>query len=82
MTVWAHEPALGYPKHPPLLAYVVRGWFAILPQADWGFLLLAGLTLAAGLYLAFELCGLWLDGEKRAVAPFLLAVIPSTIFSG
>ncbi len=76
MTVWAHEPALGYPKHPPLLAYVVRAWFAIFPQADWGFLLLAALTLAAGLYLAFELCGLWLDGEKRATVPFLLAVIP------
>lgn len=82
MTVWAHEPALGYPKHPPLLAYVVRAWFAIFPQAEWGFLLLAALTLAAGLYLAFELCGLWLDGEKRAAAPFLLAVIPFYNFLG
>lgn len=82
MTVWAHEPALGYPKHPPLLAYVVRAWFAVFPQADWGFLLLAALTLAAGLYLAFELCGLWLDGEKRATVPFLLAVIPFYNFLG
>lgn len=82
MAVWAHEPALGYPKHPPLLAYVVRGWFSIFPQTDWSFFLLAGLTLAAGLYLAFELCGLWLDGEKRAAAPFLLAVIPFYNFLG
>jgi 4-amino-4-deoxy-L-arabinose transferase-like glycosyltransferase len=82
MTVWAHEPALGYPKHPPLLAYVVRAWFAVFPQADWSFLLLAALTLAAGLYLAFELCGLWLEGEKRAAAPFLLAVIPFYNFLG
>jgi hypothetical protein len=76
MAVWAHEPALGYPKHPPLLAYGARLWFAIFPQADWAFLLLAALTLSAGLYLAFELCGMWLSGEKRATAPFLLAVIP------
>jgi 4-amino-4-deoxy-L-arabinose transferase-like glycosyltransferase len=82
MMVWAHEPALGYPKHPPLCAYVVRLWFAIFPQSDWAFLLLAGLTLAAGLYLAFELCGLWLEGEKRAAAPFLLAVIPFYNFLG
>ncbi len=82
MTVWAHEPALGYPKHPPLLAYVVRLWFAVFPQADWAFALLAALTLSAGIYLAFELCGLWLDGEKRAAAPFLLAVIPFYNFLG
>src|SRR5277367_1023550 len=68
MTVWGQEPALGYPKHPPLLAYVVRAWFAVFPQADWAFTLLAALTLSAGLYLAFEVCGLWLDGEKRAAA--------------
>ncbi|HEX4411852.1 MAG TPA: glycosyltransferase family 39 protein [Xanthobacteraceae bacterium] len=82
MTVWAHEPALGYPKHPGLCAYIVRLWFAIFPQTDWAFLLLAGVTLAAGLYLAFELCGVWLDGEKRAAAPFLLAVIPFYNFLG
>jgi 4-amino-4-deoxy-L-arabinose transferase-like glycosyltransferase len=82
MVVWAHEPALGYPKHPPLLAYVIRAWFAVFPQADWAFLLLAALTLSAGLYLAFELCGLWLEGEKRAAVPFLLAVIPFYNFLG
>jgi len=82
MVVWAHEPALGYPKHPPLLAYVIRTWFAVFPQADWAFMLLAALTLSAGLYLSFELCGLWLEGEKRAAVPFLLAVIPFYNFLG
>jgi len=82
MVVWAHEPALGYPKHPPLLAYVIRTWFAVFPQADWAFTLLAALTQSAGLYLAFELCGLWLEGEKRAAVPFLLAVIPFYNFLG
>src|SRR5271168_3570789 len=82
MTVWAHEPALGYPKHPPLLAYVIRAWFAVFPQADWAFTLLAARTLSAGLYLAFEVCGLWLDGEKRAAAPFHLGVIPFYNFLG
>jgi 4-amino-4-deoxy-L-arabinose transferase-like glycosyltransferase len=32
--------------------------------------------------LAFELAGIWLDGEKRAMVPFLLAVIPFYNFLG
>jgi hypothetical protein len=82
MVVWGHEPALGYPKHPPLLAYVVRLWFAVFPQADSAFILLASLTVSAGIYAAFELCGVWLDGEKRAAVPFLLGVIPFFNFLG
>lgn len=82
MVIWAREPALGFPKHPPLLAYIIRGWFAIFPHADWAFTLLAAVTLGIGIYLAFELCGLWLDGEKRATVPFLLGVIPFYNFLG
>ena len=80
--IWARELALGYPKHPPFLTYVVKLWFLIFPLADWAFTLLAVVTLSAGIYLAFELCGIWLDGEKRAAAPFLLAVIPFYNFLG
>jgi 4-amino-4-deoxy-L-arabinose transferase-like glycosyltransferase len=80
--VWSREPALGYPKHPPLLAFVVRLWFAIFPLTDWAYTLLAVTSFAAGIYLALELCGIWLDGEKRAAAPFLFAVIPFYNFLG
>jgi 4-amino-4-deoxy-L-arabinose transferase-like glycosyltransferase len=82
MVVWAREPALGYPKHPPFLAFVLKLWFAIFPLADWSYTLLAVVTVSAGIYLAFELAGIWLDGEKRAVVPFLLAVIPFYNFLG
>jgi 4-amino-4-deoxy-L-arabinose transferase-like glycosyltransferase len=74
--IWAREPALGYPKHPPLVAYVVRLWFSIFPTTDWAFTLLAVVNVSIGLYLAFKLCSLWLDGEKRAAVLFLLAAIP------
>ena len=76
LVVWAREPALGYPIHPPLLTYVVKLWFSIFPYSDWAYMLLAAASVSAGIYLAFELCGIWLDGEKRAAAPFLLAAIP------
>jgi len=82
MVIWAREPALGYPKHPPLLAFVIKLWFSIFPLTDWAFTLLAAVTVSAGIYVAFELCGIWLDREKRASVPFLLAVIPFYNFLG
>ena len=56
MVVWTREPALGYPKHPPLLAWILWAWFKIFPLADWAYILLAALTVAVGIYLAIELC--------------------------
>ncbi len=82
MVVWSREPALGYPKHPPLLAYIIRAWFTVFPVTDWAFTLLAIVTVAAGIYLAVELCGVWLDGAKRATVPFLLGAIPFYNFLG
>ena len=82
MVVWTRELALGYPKHPPLLAWILWGWFKIFPLADWAYLLLSALTLAAGIYLAIELAAEWLQGDKLAAAPFLLAVIPFYNFLG
>jgi hypothetical protein len=80
--IWARNLALGYPKHPPFLTYVVKLWFLFFPLTDWAFTLLAAVTVSAGIYLAFELCGIWLDDEKRAATPFLLAVIPFYNFLG
>ncbi len=82
MVVWARELALGYPKHPPLLGWVVFAWFSVFPLADWAYTLLAVVTVSAGIYLAFELAGEWLDGEKRGAVPFLLALIPFYNFLG
>ncbi len=82
MIVWARQLALGYPKHPPFLAYVVKLWFSTFPLTGWAFTLLAVSTVAAGIYLAIEACSNWLDGEKRAAIPFLLATIPFYNFLG
>src|SRR5262249_45688115 len=82
VVVGAPPPPPGYSQQPPLLAWVLAAWFAIFPHADWAFWLLSAITLAAGIFLAIELCGEWLDGEKRAAVPFLLAVIPFYNFLG
>jgi hypothetical protein len=82
MVVWSRNLDWGFPKHPPLPPAILAGWFSIFPLADWAYYLLAGLNLGVGLYLSFLVAGLWLDGEKRAVTPFLLALIPFYIFLG
>jgi 4-amino-4-deoxy-L-arabinose transferase-like glycosyltransferase len=82
MLIWARELALGYPKHPPFLAWLLRAWFTIFPLEDWAYYLLSAINLAAGLYVAFVLAGEWLDGPKRAAVLFLLAVIPFYNFHG
>src|SRR5262249_41627140 len=46
LAAWARELAWGYWKHPPFAAWVVYGWFALFPVADWSFYLL-GMTVAA-----------------------------------
>src|SRR3954454_1487066 len=82
MVVWTRELALGYPKHPPLLAYILWAWFKVFPAADWAYLLLAVVTVSAGIFLAIELCAEWLAAEKLAAVPFLLAAIPFYNFLG
>ena len=82
MVVWTREPALGYSKHPPLLAWILWVWFKVFPLADWAYILLAVATVAVGIYLAIELAAEWLTGEKLAAVPFLLAVIPFYNFLG
>jgi 4-amino-4-deoxy-L-arabinose transferase-like glycosyltransferase len=82
MVVWTRELALGYPKHPPLLAYILWAWFKVFPVADWAYLLLAVVTVSAGIFLAIELCAEWLAAEKLAAVPFLLAGIPFYNFLG
>lgn len=82
MVVWTREPALGYSKHPPLLAWVLWLWFQFFPLADWAYILLAVVTVAGGIYLAIELSAEWLKGDKLAAVPFLLAAIPFYNFLG
>ena len=82
MVVWTRNLDWGFPKHPPLPAVILAGWFAIFPLTDWAYYVLAGLNLGLGLYLSFLLAGLWLDGEKQVVVPFILALIPFYNFLG
>src|SRR5258705_10000897 len=73
---WSQELALGYAKHPPLAAALVKVWFSVFPAADWAFALLSMTNAALALWLAWLLSGAYLDGEKRVVGLALLMLIP------
>jgi 4-amino-4-deoxy-L-arabinose transferase-like glycosyltransferase len=47
--VWGQGWQWGYHKHPPLSAWIVGLWFAIVPESHWGYSLLAALNGALGL---------------------------------
>jgi len=76
MFAWSRELALGYPKHPPLAAWLTAGWFAIFPAADWAFYLFAMTVAAFALWIAWQLAGDYLDAEKRVLALLLLMLVP------
>ena len=76
LIAWSRDLALGFPKHPPFAATVVRGWFAILPISDWSFYLLAMLTAALALWIAWRQFADYLSPEKCLVALCLLTFIP------
>ncbi len=76
LIAWSRDLALGFPKHPPFAAVVVRGWFALFPIADWAFYLLAILTATSALWIAWQQFAEYLDPRKCLVALCLLTFVP------
>jgi 4-amino-4-deoxy-L-arabinose transferase-like glycosyltransferase len=74
---WGKEYQLGYAKHPPLTAWLVGAWFAIMPRDNWSFYLLAGLNIAAALVGVWMLAGIFLGPPARLASVLLLTLTPS-----
>jgi 4-amino-4-deoxy-L-arabinose transferase-like glycosyltransferase len=76
MFAWSRDAGIGTPKHPPLSAWLVRAWFAVFPQTDWSYYLLAMVLATFALWVAWRVSEHYLDGEKRVVGLLLLTFIP------
>ena len=76
MVAWAHDAGLGTPKHPPLAAWLVRAWFAILPRQDWAYYVFAILLATVALWVAWRLSARYLPPEKRVAGLALLTLVP------
>ncbi|MDR6289651.1 MULTISPECIES: glycosyltransferase family 39 protein [Inquilinus] len=77
---WAQELQLGYYKHPPFYAWVVKAWFSVLPTTDWAFYLLASTNAAIGLAAVWAIAGRYLSGPARLAAVLLLEFLPFYTF--
>ena len=76
MFAWSHQIGWSAPTHPPLGAWLVRVWFAVMPRQDWAFYLLSILLATAALWIAWRLAGRYLTPEKRVLGLALLSLLP------
>lgn len=76
LIAWSRDPALGYFKHPPLAAWIVAAWFAVLPLTEFSYYLLAMLMPVAALWIAWRLSADDLDLDKRLFGLALLTLVP------
>jgi 4-amino-4-deoxy-L-arabinose transferase-like glycosyltransferase len=74
---WGKEFQLGYAKHPPVTAWIVGLWFAVMPRTDWSFYLLSGLNIAAALAGVWMLAGIFLGTFGRVASVLFLMLTPS-----
>ena len=68
--------SIGYAKHPPLIDWVVAGWFSVMPVARWSFYLLSYLNAALALGAVWLTAGYVVDAKRRVLAVALLALVP------
>ena len=76
MFAWSHEAGLGTPTQPPLGAWLVRGWFAVMPVEPWSYYMFAVILATVALWIAWRVLGRYLTPEKRVVGLLLLTFLP------
>jgi 4-amino-4-deoxy-L-arabinose transferase-like glycosyltransferase len=74
---WGKEFQLGYAKHPPFTAWLVGGWFAVMPRTDWSFYLLASLNIGVGLAGVWMLAGVFFGTAGRLASVLFQVLTPS-----
>jgi 4-amino-4-deoxy-L-arabinose transferase-like glycosyltransferase len=76
IVAWSHKVTLGTPKHPPLAAWLVRGWFSVMPAETWAYYLFAVILATIALWIAWRISARYLSPEKRVVAIVMLTFVP------
>ncbi|MBA4189209.1 MAG: hypothetical protein C0467_14520 [Planctomycetaceae bacterium] len=69
---WGHSIQWGYPKHPPLPAWLAAGFARLSPGDVWGVYLLAYLTAAACIWSAWRLALEYLPPPQALLAALCL----------
>ncbi|MCE9563795.1 MAG: glycosyltransferase family 39 protein [Planctomycetes bacterium] len=69
---WGHSLQMGYPKHPPLPAWLAAGFARLSPGDVWGVYVLAYLTAAACIWAAWKLALEYLPPPQALLAALCL----------
>ncbi|MFO0824482.1 MAG: glycosyltransferase family 39 protein, partial [Gemmataceae bacterium] len=69
---WGHSLQWGYPKHPPLPAWLAAGFARLSPGDVWGVYVLAYLTTAACFWAAWKLAREYLSPPQALLAALCL----------
>lgn len=73
---WSRDLDFGYLKHPPLAAWLVGGWFQLVPIANWSYYLLAMLMPAITLWVIWLMSAEYLPLRKRVAGLAIMTLIP------
>ncbi|NEV01618.1 glycosyltransferase family 39 protein [Bradyrhizobium uaiense] len=68
--------AWGYPKHPPLMGWITRGWTALFPLTDWSLQLMAMVNAGVALWAVDLISRRFVRGEKRVIILLLSMLLP------
>jgi hypothetical protein len=76
LIAWSRDLSLGYLKHPPLAAWLLRVWLAIVPLTDLSCYLLAMLMPTIALWVGWQFSADYLERDKRILGLALLMLVP------
>lgn len=75
--MWSQTPwTVGFWKHPPLLPWIMKLWFSVLPIHPISIAALTGLNLAVGAYAVWRIARIVLDERSAFLALALFGTLP------
>jgi hypothetical protein len=75
--MWSQTPwTMGFWKHPPLLPWLMKLWFTVLPIHPVSIAVLTGLNIAVGALAVWRIARIALDNRSAFLALSLLGLLP------
>jgi Dolichyl-phosphate-mannose-protein mannosyltransferase len=77
IVMWSQAPwSMGFWKHPPLLPWLFKLWFTVLPIHPISIAALTGLNMALGAFAVWRIARITLDDRSAFLALALLGALP------
>jgi 4-amino-4-deoxy-L-arabinose transferase-like glycosyltransferase len=81
--MWSQAPwTMSFWKHPPMLPWLLKLWFKVVPVHPVSLAVLTGLNLAVGAWAVWRIARIALDERSAFLALALLGLLPYATFMG